>query len=262
MKTVFSVLFILQTFYSVPLFANGVPDYSREERIATQIEPGIFDGEVVWLDANDRKFLSIYMPGDEAKGAIILLHGRDVSPEEQNLIGPLRVGLWEQGWTTLALQMPVLEKGAKYYDYLSIMQFAHERIEAAMAFLQSEGEDKIILASHSCGAHMTNDWLNIVGDSEISGYIAMGVGATDAGQDLQTPVPFGDMTVPILDIYGSEEFPRPLSTVPMRQQLLLKNGNMSSMQIEVPGANHYFTDYGDTMIEIVGEWLSEASFEQ
>ncbi|NKB77826.1 MAG: DUF3530 family protein [Gammaproteobacteria bacterium] len=236
--------------------STSTPDFRREARIAEQIEPGIFDGEALWLNANNHDFLSVYLPVDDASGAVILMHGRDVSPEEQRLIGPLRVGLAEQGWSTLAIQMPVLEKGKTYYDYLPIIPYAHGRIEAAIDFLKKEGNDVIILASHSCGAHMANDWLNQNGDAQIAGYVAMGLGATDAGQELETPFPIANMTVPILDIYGSEEYPRPLGMVSERQEMLLKNGHPHSAQIIVEGANHYFSAQGDMMIELVGEWLN------
>ena len=244
----------------LPAFADQLPDYEREQRIAEQIEPQIFDGEAVWLEADDREFLAIHMQADDSKGSVIILHGRDVSPEDQNVAGPMRVGLAENGWSTLALQMPVLSKGKKYYDYLPILKFGHQRIEAAIDYLRSFGEETVVLAGHSCGAHMANDWLNLKGDSRIQGYIAIGLGATDAGQDLKTPFPIGNMTVPVLDIYGSEEFPRPLQMAQNRRDLLAQNANASSTQIEVDGANHYFTDAGDQLTEQVLNWLNNAQF--
>ena len=188
------------------------------------------------------------------------MHGRDTSPEDQNVAGPLRVGLAEQGWTTLALQMPVLAKGKTYNDYRPILGFAHERIEAAIRFLREQGEPAVILASHSCGAHMTNDWLNANGDSTIDGYVAMGLGATDAGQPLATPFPIGNMSVPVLDVYGSLEFPRPLAMVEERRLLLQQNGHPASTQRVLEGADHYFTDDGERLTEIVADWLDSAGF--
>ncbi|MGI9319521.1 MAG: DUF3530 family protein [bacterium] len=244
----------------ITVFADETPDYDREQRIAEQIEPQIFDGEAVWLEANDREFLGIYMPADEPKGTVIILHGRDVSPEDQNVAGPMRVGLAESGWSTLALQMPVLAKGKKYYDYIPILKFSHARIEAAIQFVRSQSKEAVILAGHSCGAHMANHWLNAKGEKMIQGYIAMGLGTTDAGQDLKTPFPIGNMTVPVLDIYGSEEYPRPLAMVPERRALLDQNANSSSAQIEVEGANHYFTDAGEQLTQQVLGWLDSAQF--
>jgi len=261
MMTIFKQITVSIIFLaSVPGMAEDLPDYEREQRIAEQIEPDIFDGESVWLNANDHDFLAIHIPVENSTGAVIVMHGRDVNPEEQNVVGPLRVGLAEQGWTTLALQMPVLAKGKQYNDYLPILKFAHGRIEAAIQFLRDQGENTVILASHSCGAHMTNDWLNKVGDNRINGYIAIGLGATDIGQKLQTPFPIANMTVPVLDIYGSNEFPAPLSMVGERQAMLKQNGNPASTQIVVDGADHYFTDYGDILTVVIAEWLNQTTF--
>lgn len=233
------------------------PDYAREQRIAEQIEPDIFDGEAVWLNANDRNFLAIHIAVEKSQGAVILLHGRDVSPEEQELINPLRVGLAERGWTTLALQMPVLEKGKTYYDYLPILQYGHQRIQAAITFLKDQGETTVIIAAHSCGVHMANDWVNSGVGPDIAGYIAMGSGATDKGQPLKTPLPFATLSIPVLDIYGSNEFAAPISMLPERRKMLIQNGHALSRQIEVEGANHYFTGYGEVMLQHLEQWLTE-----
>lgn len=243
-----------------PAHGAEIPDYEREKRIAMEIEPQIFDGEVVWLNTPERTFLSIYTQADEPAGAALILHGRDTGPEDVNVAGPMRVGLVEEGWSTLALQMPVLEKGRKYYDYLPILRFAHARIEAGLAFLREQGYQTVVLAGHSCGAHMANDWLNHQGDGAIDGYVAMGLGATDYKQDLKTPFPMGSMTVPVLDIYGSEEYPRPLAMVPERAGMLEKNGHPDSTQLVVEGADHFFRDKGDALTQMVAGWLNTVRF--
>ena len=240
---------------AIPALGDDVPDYSREARINEQIEPYLFDGDAVWLFDGEREFLSVYIEADDSRGAVILLHGRDVHLDEEELIGPLRVGLSEHGWDTLSVQMPVLEKGKTYLDYLPILKYAHPRIEAAIRYLAEQGATRIVLAAHSCGVHMANDWMNSTSDPPIDGYIAMGLGTTDIGQDLQTPFPIGNLAIPVLDIYGTREYPRPLEMVPYRQELLKQNGNPMSMQIPVEGATHFFRGYGQVMVEKLAEWL-------
>jgi len=242
------------------VLADQVPDYDREARIAEQIEPQVFDGEVVWLSDGEREFLSIFTEAESAKGSVIVLHGRDVNPEDLNVAGPVRVALAENGWSTLAIQLPVLEKGKTYFDYLPILDTAIPRIEAAVDYLRTQGESLVVVAAHSCGAHMANNWLNQKGDSAIDGYIAIGLGATDKGQELKTPFPIGNIKIPVLDIYGENEFPAPLSMVETRKNLLMQNGHQSSTQIMVSGANHYFSDAGDELSEHLLQWLDKTVF--
>ncbi len=253
--------------FSVAAQADRQPDYEREARLADQIVDDIFDGEAVWLKANDHDFLTIYTPNEDEKpkGTVILLHGRGYHPEWPEVMAPLRVDLVEAGWSTLAVQMPVLEKGKKYLDYIPLFDFAHARIEAAIAYAKTQANANgssgpIVLAAHSCGAHMANDWLNHNDDSSIDGYIIMGAGATDYRQVLQTPFPFARMQVPILDLYGEFEFPRPMEMRAERQALMNQAGHNASAQEMLPEADHYFHESGDTLTEAVATWLNKTDF--
>jgi hypothetical protein len=241
--------------------ADNQPDYARETRLAEQVVDDIFDGEPVWLEANDHPFLGIHTLNEEQnKGTVIILHGRGYHPDWPEVAGPLRIGLVDAGWSTLSVQMPVLAKGRLYYDNLPLLKFARGRIESAIAYVAESSDQPIILAAHSCGAHMANDWLNNSGDSKIDGYIIMGAGATDYRQELQTPFPFANMRVPVLDLYGEFEFPRPLAMLPERQELLEAGDHPGSRLIMLPQADHYFHGAGDPLTEIVAEWLNTTDF--
>ena len=258
------VTFAVYLFSLVASFAvvgDELPDYEREQRLADQIVDDIFDGEPIWLDANQHKFLGIHTLNEESpKGTVIIIHGRGYHPDWPEVAGPLRTGLVEAGWSTLSLQMPVLEKGKKYYDYLPLLPYAHKRIEAAIEYINELDDQTIVLAAHSCGAHMANDWLNQADDAGIDGYIIMGAGATDYQQDLKTPFPFAKMQIPIFDLYGEEEFPRPLDMVPERKALIEQGGNAQSKQQLLPKADHYFQDAGEPLTEAVAEWLNSTQF--
>lgn len=245
--------------------ADNQPDYDRETRLADQIVDDIFDGEPVWLNANEHDFLTIHTPNEDApKGTVIIFHGRGYHPDWPEVAGPLRVGLVDEGWSTLSVQMPVLEKGKKYFDYLPLFEFGHQRIEAAIKFAREQSDLPIIIAAHSCGAHMVNDWLNHQDggaiDETFDGYIIMGAGATDYRQQLRTPFPFAKMSVPIFDLYGEFEFPRPLEMLPERKELIAKGGHADSKQQSLQNADHYFHDAGEPLTEAVVSWLNNTKF--
>ena len=102
-------------------FAAHGGDREREARLVEEIEANIFDGEVITLDADGDPFAAVEMsPSGAPRGAVILMHGRGFHADWPENIGPLRVGLTDAGWHTLSLQLPVLEKTAKYFDYLPI----------------------------------------------------------------------------------------------------------------------------------------------
>jgi len=236
-------------------FSVIASDLEREMRMANEIADSIIDGEAVYLQSGEHEFLTIYTEADEPKGAVIIMHGRGFHPNWSDVAYPLRVGLVEQGWNTLSLQMPVLHKEARFYDYLEIMPEAFPRIEAGIDYLKAQGNEKIILIAHSCSVHMSMAWVDAGRMRDIDGFIGIGMGAVDYGQPMEKPFPLEMLTVPVLDVYGGEEYPAVMKGAPARLAAIRQAGNPKSQQITVPGANHYFTDAGGPLLEAVAAWL-------
>jgi hypothetical protein len=233
-------------------------DLAREKRMANEIIEAILDGETVWLNAGPVRFLGIDTQAQEpAKGNVIILHGRGYHPDWTEVVNPLRVGLAEQGWNTLSLQMPVLEKGAKYFDYVPIFEEALPRINAGIEYIREHNDLPIVLIAHSCGAHMAMEWVRKFGDEIIDAYVGIGMGATDYGQLMLEPFPLDGMKVPVLDVYGAGEFPAVIRMAPERLAMMHKAGNPLSEQIVVPDADHYFHDRGAPLLEVVSDWLGK-----
>jgi len=251
------IVFALMAAALAPRLDAAQPDYQREARLASQIVDMILDGDALWLEANDHEFLSIYTEADQPRAAVVILHGRGFHPDWADAINPLRVGLVENGYSTLSLQMPVLEKDAKYYDYEPIFGFAHARIEAGIDYLREQGYRKVILLAHSCGVHMAMDWIREKGDDSIDAYIGLGMGATDYGQPMRQPFPLATMQVEVLDLYGADEFPAVVRGAPTRKAMLEAAGGSQSRQQVMPQADHYFTDQGDALVTAVSDWLDQ-----
>ena len=237
--------------------AAAEPDFAREQRLADEIVDVILDGDPEWLQANGREFLSIYYEADDSRAAVIILHGRGFHPDWSDAVNPLRIGLVDRGYTTLSLQMPVLAKDAKYYDYIPIFHHAHERIEAGISFLREQGHERVILLAHSCGVHMAMDWVRASRGEGIDAYIGLGMGATDYRQPMHQPFPLDWMQVPILDLYAANDYPAVHRLAPARKQMIEEAGNARSRQVVLPQADHYYTDQGDPLVAAVADWLDQ-----
>jgi len=233
-------------------------DIEREQRLAEQSIDAILDGDPVMLTADNHDFLAIIMASQSSKnrGAVIILHGRGMHPDWHQVTAPLRIALPDHGWTTLSLQLPVLDKQAKYYDYLEIFPEALPRIEAGIRYLQKNGHDRIVLIAHSCGVHMAMAWLDRMGDAEIDGFIGIGMGATDYQQPMPEPFPYEKIHVPLLSIYGSEDYPAVHRRAAQLEPLLNDMPLLSDI-IMIPGADHYFEDYEEGLINAATNWLEE-----
>ena len=230
-------------------------DLQREKRMADEIVDAILDGDAVFLKANDHEFLSIYTEAEEARGTAVILHGRGFHPDWQDAINPLRVGLAESGWNTLSVQMPVLEKQAKYYDYIPLFPDAIPRIEAAIAYARENQKGKVVLIAHSCGAHMAMAWVDTESFETIDAYVGIGMGATDYKQPIKQPFPLDKIKVPVLDVYAENDYPAVLKMAPERLRLIEKAANNKSAQVVVEGAEHYYVDKGDALTQVIGQWL-------
>ena len=255
----FLAIVITTTAYSENSIIEPKPDFAREKRMASEVEDAVLDGEVIFLKAGSHEFMAIDTEADgKTKGAVIILHGRGFHPNWEDTVYPVRIQLPLKGWRTLSLQMPVLEKSAKYYDYVPLFPLAAPRIDAGIAYLKAQGINKIVLFAHSCGAHMAMDWVRHqkgkLGD-KINAYIGAGMGATDYKQKMDKPFPLAEMPIPVLDIYGENDYPAVLRMAPQRLEMMKKAGNKKSKQIIVKGANHYFTDKGDELVAPLINWL-------
>ncbi len=245
---------ILFTSLNCQLFAS---DLSKELRMREQVAEYIMDGDAVILNTGHHEFLSIYMEAEDlpAKGSIIVIHGRGFHPNWPTMVYPLRTGLSEYGWNTLAIQMPVLSNDASYYDYLKILPQSHPRIDAAIEYLKGLGAKNIILLAHSCGVYMGIDWLHGHPHAGINAFIGIGMGPTDYGQPMPEPFPLQDISIPLLDIRGENDYPAVRRNAPRRWQNIQQAGQPKSRQIVVEQADHYFIDREDVLVEEITDWL-------
>ena len=229
----------------------------RELRMANEIVDSIIDGDAEMLVADGHEFFSIYTEADDAKGAVIIMHGRGFHPDWVDTIQPLRVGLVDFGWNTLSIQMPVLHKEAKYYDYVPIFDEATPRINAAIDFLKQQGNQKIILIAHSCSVHMTMQYVRNEGDGSFDAFIGIGMGATDYKQPMRRPFPLDEISKPVLDVYGGDDYPAVHRLAPERLSLIKVAGHPLSKQVKIPLADHYFTDQGEPLLDEISSWLEQ-----
>ena len=257
-----TVMVVMSSLPSTAAAERRQPDLAREQRMADDIVEMILDGEPVDLQtARGQAFLGIftrYSEDADGRGTAIILHGRGFHPDWVDVVQPLREGLVEHGWNTLSIQLPVLEKTAKYYDYVEIFPDAIPRIEAAVSYARANGEGMVALIAHSCGSHMAQHWLNERGTTamaQIDAYIGIGMGATDYRQYMVEPFALDRMRMPLLDVYGAEDFPAVLRLAPERLAGMHSGGHPKNRQLAIPEADHYFGDRGDVLVDTIAAWL-------
>jgi len=222
-------------------------DYDREKRWAEEILPTIVVGEPVYLQqSNGHRFLGLYTVAQQARAAVLIVHGRGWNPD-WGLNGVLRVALADAGYTTLSIQMPVLDAGGKLEAYLHLFDEANERLALATAYLEAHGYRTVAIVSHSLGARMSNEFLTGHPPETIKAWVSIGI--INGLQNTQW------VKVPMLDIFGEKDWNGVLNGAPERERLI--RAIPGSLQIVVPGADHFFEGRENALVTQVREFLDK-----
>jgi len=252
--------FALTLFLFILPVSSMASDTAKEKRWADQIVDSLIDGEAVWLQAGTTRFLGIYTESTTkpARGAVIVLHGTGVHPDWADVVNPLRVQLPTLGWTTLSLQMPILRNEAEEPEYAPLFPEIAPRMQAGIDFLKSKGIRNIYIAGHSMGASMAAYYM-ANSANPVKGMVVIGT----SGVNFNTPSLRYFETLPklnklpILDLYGGDDFKAVLDTAAQRADIAKKSGNTHYTQVKVPGANHFFRDKNKELVQEVSSWLDK-----
>lgn len=205
-------------------------------------------GDAVWLQQkNGHKFLGLFIDQKEkSKGALIIAHGRGWSPDFE-LYGTLRTRLAEEGYSTLSIQLPVLPSTAILGLYVPLYPDARERFQLAVDFLKSRGHRNIGIVSHSLGATMANQYLIRTDDTSVRAWVFIGI--------LQGLEEMYRIRIPVLDVYGGEDWGVIMGGAPERAKQLLDHPG--SAQVMVPNAGHFFERREEELVKNITGFLDQ-----
>lgn len=252
MRAIHSVILL------VALGACGAPsasDLAKEKRWAEQIVDALLDGEAVLLNDGRTDFLAIETESADAdsRRAAVVMHGTGVHPNWPTVVLPLRVGLTEDGWHTLSIQMPVLANEAEHAAYAAIYDWVPGRVDAAVDYLRDKGFETVVLIAHSQGATMTAYYLSQE-KRPVDGFVAVGLSGGIAGGPMDSLAQLPEIGVPMLDLYGGEDLPEVVSSAEQRASQASKGG-FDYTQRQVDPADHFFEGEEAELLAAVREWL-------
>jgi alpha-beta hydrolase superfamily lysophospholipase len=222
------------------------PDDARESRWAGEVVPQLVVGEPVWLSTPQRaRVLAIYTPASGTeKAAVVVVHGAGVHPD-WSLIGELRSTLPEQGYATLAVQMPVLAADAPRSEYETLFPLAAQRLDAAVAWLRQHDHPRIAVLSHSLGAAMANAWI-AASAPRPQAWIPIGMMV-----DFATPP-----KLPVLDIVAERDYPETLASARVRGRRLPHD--KCSATVRIADTDHFLERAVPRAVERIVPFLDAA----
>jgi pimeloyl-ACP methyl ester carboxylesterase len=231
-------------------------DLAREKRWADEVVPGIVVGEAVMLKLPDgHQFLGLHAAGTPRKPALVLVHGIGVHPDH-GVIGQLRMRLNDAGFTTLSIQMPVLDKDKRAGDYYpALFADAQERIATAARWLTERGHAHLVLVSHSLGSWMSNVYLDRAASHPFEAWVNIGLTGGFQTRFLGIDWPWLALRLPILDLYGEKDLVQSLEAAPRRARAIA--GNPASRQLMIPGADHFHTGKEAELAAAIADFIDK-----
>lgn len=246
------------------LWIVAIPAFAAEASSETDIEAALRlslqPGKLVELKAAAGTFVGIETPAqpDQLKGAVLLLHDSTANPDDPRLMHDLRTLLPQHGWTTLAIQLPVVSPDQPFEAHLKQLPDANERIAAAQTWLQSRNPPVIALLGHGLGAIEALQQLATQGESTPWGALitlSLPVPKTDL-ETAQTLTLLPKVKKPLLDVSGSLDWPMVVETAPERRATALEAG-LNYRQEVLTGADHQFTGLHPTLAQLINGWLTQ-----
>ena len=253
-KIFISALFLMGFIINSAAFSS---DLDKEKRWAEQVIDSLLDGEAHYLNDGKNDFLSLVTEAEENESTtgVVVIHGTGVHPNWVDVIQPLRVGLAEQGWNTISIQMPVLANDASHDDYTVVFPNAPARIDAAVSYLKQEmGAKRVVLVAHSLGSSMTAYHLSR-NQPEVDGFVAVGMGGGGSHPDRDNLTFLKSIKMPMLDLSGSEDLKSVLDSNSKRKTSQAHNAAYT--QIIEPGADHFFDGEEEALLNHVSNWLTK-----
>jgi len=86
----------------------------------------------------------------------------------------------------------------------------------------------------------------------IKGVVAIGMTGSAIYSNLTR---LESVKVPVLDLFGSDDLPIVLENRLKKAMTAQSGGNLKYQQQEIEGANHFFDDKNDELVDAVDDWL-------
>ena len=220
-------------------------DYEREARWAKETLATLMVGEAVQIEQkNGHRFLGLYTPAAQPRGAVIIAHGRGWGPDFE-LYGVLRTTLAEAGYSTLSIQLPVLPGTAKIGDYLPMFPDSTERFTLAVEWLHAKGFKKVAIVSHSLGATMANQYLITAPNPAVDAWVFISI--INGLEDMFR------IKIPVLDVYGTLDWQVTRYGGEERRAQIIKTPG--SEQVVIQGAEHFYEQQTDELTRVIATFL-------
>lgn len=240
-----------------PVTAAPPPVPELEQAVADRLAERQVPGEMVWLNAEGRRFLGLYLVAPQVmpQGAVILVHGFGGHPDWPDVIHPLRLALPEKGWATLSIQLPRLSPEVSHALESELPRRSVPRIQAAIAWLAAQGLGPVAVVGHGFGAAVAAKSL-AASSKEVAAFVAVSLQAPEhLKQAVGFPGSLEAVKVPVLDVYAAGDVAAVVAEAPERELWGRKNKERVFDRIVMADTAAGFHGREPELARRISEWL-------
>lgn len=249
------------------LAAKSTKNDTLEEKWSKLLKAESLKKELVTLKSGSKSFIALYrkQTSGNPQGGIILLHGRGTHPDWQTIIRPIRKALPKYGWSTLSIQLPVLDNEKKLIDHVKLFDPSVERINAAISYLKSQNIRNIAIIGYELGATIGAYSLTKIKGDGIKAYVGISMLSTRKNRTLDTSLSLALVKTPVFDIYASNDTDDVLAATVERTSLIYQHRRLQPQgrdpksvryrQWQVDGAGPKYLSYENHLVKRIRSWL-------
>lgn len=208
-------------------------------------------------------FRALLLEGKPDRPGIVLMHGRNSNPDGA-VVGFMRKGLHERGYTTVSVANPLPPTGDEFADYVKdlgesnfVFPEAIARIASALELLRAKKLPSAYLLGFSMGARLMASFLaGAPRRGDVRGFIALSIGVNGPGP-LSALTTLRSISVPMLEICGEADLDVAKSAKE-RRTMYVGSGGTSYTQFVLPGkVAHNFAGSEALVLQHILAWLAD-----
>ena len=249
----------LLTVSSLALFllAPGTTaDLNRDLEIESELgKAESANGELVRLNAGNTTFAALHLTAQRRpiRGAVILLHDAWGNLDNPKVTRPLRHGLAQAGWETLALQLPTAYAGENAERSVARNQSIGERIDTARQWLQTRDLSEPVLLAAGTSGTLALPYAASREPGELRALVLISSRSTIDSEQRQTLARLG---LPILDLVAEFDRDVVLDRAASRRQAMSIEPDKVLHSRRLAGARPDFGDNSDGLVAEIRAWLA------
>jgi hypothetical protein len=242
---------------AVAAVAVTAADRAAENRLTSSLlQAKHIDGEVLEIGDPAAPVVGIFrrqiLP--EARGGAVLLHDSHSNADDTEIVRPLRLGLPDNGWSTLSLQLPIAYSGDRRPPDAQQRQEITRRLALGIDHFKTEAVNNIVVITVGDSAGAAIEALTAQSEKTLRALLLIGSTAGLNAED-ETLKSLTQLKIPVVDVVA--QFDRSTLEAAQRRRDLARETGQPYRQIVITAARPGYPATTGLLLSRISAWLAK-----